>query len=235
MMIKFHLVIVSAILIAGFLAKPATADLFPKCKDKKGKFHIGADDLMTCKELKKSKKYIESYCSEEKPSGGSPPAMEGCPKTCDTCNMCISLFSTYIGYASEQIFSYPQGCATTLISSGGTAVCPGTIVTIQPISLYLDDVTIKPANVTLMGAGNYFTNTTSLIHGVFNFPKSKKSKGGDLYFSTMTALDKLSAMATTIGGTGMFENVGGGGSLGIDLGAGLVEYQICPIFPKKKK
>lgn len=223
---KLHLLIASAMLIVGILATPAAAVDYFKCKNKKGLVHVGDNVEMSCKGLaKKGKDVVEKACKVKEPSkGGALPAQKICRKTCETCTYCENFYSTYVGYVLNNIYTYPPGCNVTVYDDG--EACVGTTFSVTPVPLYTDKNTTESAGVSLIAAGNFVTNTTSLTHGAFIFEK------GALHFSTITDIYWDTAGATATGGTGVFKHTNGGGYLTVypptsPFSEGLAHYKIC--------
>ena len=162
---KLHLLIASAILTVGILAMPAAAASYFKCEDKKGKVHVGDNVERSCKNLRKQgKDFVKKACKVKEPSkDGALPAREKCEKTCRTCNYCENFYSTFSGYVDNNIYTLPPDCNPV------RGLCVGTSVSVKPVPLYTDGNFTKEANVTLIAAGDFVTNSTTLTHGAFQW------------------------------------------------------------------
>lgn len=250
-MIKLHLLIASAILIVGILAKSTTATIPQfECQDAKDKLvHVGKDKEGTCERLeKKDKKFVKKACKVKIPSSdGAPPAKAMCRKTCDNCSPCKKFYTTFIDYYMGSVYTYPQGCNSTITDG---YVCVGTTVALQPLPLYFDKNMTKYSGAFMFGTGSFFTEVNTMFQGAifFDSPAAAVKKFsakhheafGDMHFSAVTDIYSDSVPATITGGTGMLGLVSGSGEIFFEgpdamMPKGLVTAKICPVFPEMEK
>jgi hypothetical protein len=214
---KLHLLIASAMLTVGILATPTAAAGYFKCEDKKGMVHVGDNVETSCKKLRRrGKDFVKKACKVKEPSkDGALPAMETCEKTCGTCNYCENFYSTFSGYVDNNIFTLPPDCIPV------RGFCVGTRASVKPVPLYTDGNFTKEANVTLIAASDFVTNSTTLVQGAFIFEKQ-----GVVHFSAISDIFEGFVEGTVTGGTRFFKDASGVGSLELSRAKG-VRYEIC--------